>query len=80
MAIGHITPFLYVGDPTWDVGPDTVVGAPDAVAAGILASAPTVVNQLQVRFRARSAAELCDQLVAFATDVAPLLTTISTEM
>jgi hypothetical protein len=34
------------------------------------------VNQLQVRFRARSCAELCDQMAAFGTDVAPLVTKI----
>jgi hypothetical protein len=34
------------------------------------------VNQLQVRFKARSCDELCDQIRAFATDVAPLVTNI----
>jgi hypothetical protein len=34
------------------------------------------VNQLQVRFKARSCDELCDQITAFARDVAPLVTTI----
>jgi probable F420-dependent oxidoreductase len=75
-AIGHITPFLYVGDPSWDVGRDTVHGAPAAVAEQVLAGTPAGVNQLQVRFRARDCDELCDQLEAFATSVAPMLTTV----
>jgi probable F420-dependent oxidoreductase len=75
-AIGHITPWLYVGAPSWDTGADTVAGSPAEVAAGVLASAPAPVNQLQVRFRARSADELADQLAAFATDVAPLVTKV----
>jgi len=74
-AIGHITPFLYVGEPAWDVG-DTVTGSPDQLADTILGSTAAGVNQLQVRFQARSCDELCDQLAAFATDVAPLVTVI----
>jgi len=74
-AIGQITPFLYVGEPAWDVG-DTVTGSPDQLADTILGSTAAGVNQLQVRFRARSCDELCDQLAAFATDVAPLVTVI----
>ena len=32
MAIGHITPFLYVGTPDWDVGDSTITGSPQEVA------------------------------------------------
>ena len=35
------------------------------------------VNQIQVRFKARSCEEMCDQMAAFATEVAPLLATIA---
>lgn len=76
MMIGHITPFLYVGAPGWDVGDATVSGSPDAIAAAILAGTASGVNQLQVRFKARDIEEYCDQLAAFATDIAPLVTTI----
>lgn len=76
MMIGHITPFLYVGAPGWDVGDATVAGSPDAIAAAILAGTASGVNQLQVRFKARDIEEYCDQLAAFATDIAPLVTTI----
>lgn len=76
MMIGHITPFLHVGDATWDVGEGTISGSPTTIAEQILAGTADGVNQLQVRFKARSCDEICDQMVAFATDVAPLLTTI----
>ena len=76
MMIGHITPFIYVGDPTFDVGQGTVSGSPVAIAEQILAGTADGVNQLQVRFKSRSCDELCEQMVAFATDVAPLLTSI----
>lgn len=74
--IGHITPFMYVGSPGWDVGEATLSGTPSSIAERVLAGTASGVNQLQVRFKARSCDELCDQLVAFAVDVAPLLTTI----
>ncbi|MCU1391845.1 MAG: hypothetical protein JWM34_273 [Ilumatobacteraceae bacterium] len=77
MMIGHITPFIYVGDPDFEVAPGTISGSPVAIAEQILAGTATGVNQIQVRFRARSCDEQCEQMVAFATDVAPLLTTIS---
>ena len=51
-------------------------GSPEAVAEQILAGTPDGVNQIQVRFRARSCDELCDQMAAFGTDVAPLLTKV----
>ncbi|MEY4361911.1 MAG: hypothetical protein RL391_1217 [Actinomycetota bacterium] len=76
VMIGHITPFMYVGTPSWDVGEATLSGSASSIAERVLAGTANGVNQLQVRFKARSCDELCEQLVAFATDVAPLLTTI----
>ena len=76
MMIGDITPFLYVGTPSWDVGADTLSGAPGDIAEQILADTADGVNQLQVRFRSRSVDEQCDQMAAFATEVAPILTKI----
>ena len=76
MMIGHITPFIHVGEPTWDVGEATLTGSPASIADRILAGTARGVNQLQVRFKARSCDELCDQITAFARDVAPLVTTI----
>jgi probable F420-dependent oxidoreductase len=77
MAIGHITPFLYVGSPSWDVGEATLCGSAQSVGERILAGAAAGVNQLQVRFKARSCDELCDQLLLFAGSVAPMLTTMA---
>jgi hypothetical protein len=76
MMIGHITPFLYVGTPSFDVGEATLSGSAQSIAERILAGTADGVNQLQVRFKARSCDELCDQIRAFASDVAPLVTTI----
>ncbi len=76
MMIGHITPFLHVGSPAWDVGEATISGAAQSVAEQILAGTAAGVNQLQVRFKARSCDELVDQLAAFGETVAPLVTTI----
>ena len=77
MAIGHITPFLHVGDPSWDVGEGTLSGSPQTIAERILVGTAAGVNQLQVRFKARSCDELCDQLESFAADVAPMLTAVA---
>jgi alkanesulfonate monooxygenase SsuD/methylene tetrahydromethanopterin reductase-like flavin-dependent oxidoreductase (luciferase family) len=76
MMIGHITPFLYVGNPDWEVGDDTLSGAPGDIAERILADTADGVNQLQVRFKSRSCEEQCDQMSAFAAEVAPILTTV----
>jgi alkanesulfonate monooxygenase SsuD/methylene tetrahydromethanopterin reductase-like flavin-dependent oxidoreductase (luciferase family) len=76
MMIGHIAPWLYVGTPDWDVPDDTLSGSPQDLGEQILAGTASGVNQIQVRFRARSCDELCDQMVAFASDVAPIITTI----
>ena len=77
MAIGHITPFLYVGTPTWDVGDATITGSPaGASPSTILAGAPDGANQIQVRFKSRTLEEHCDQIAAFGHDVAPLMATM----
>jgi hypothetical protein len=74
--IGHITPFLYVGKPSFDVGEATLSGSAQSIAERILEGTAAGVNQLQVRFKAQSCDELCDQIAAFASEVAPLVTTI----
>jgi alkanesulfonate monooxygenase SsuD/methylene tetrahydromethanopterin reductase-like flavin-dependent oxidoreductase (luciferase family) len=76
MAVGHITPFIHVGTPTWDVGDTTISGSPQEVADRILAGTPAHVNQLQVRFKSRTCNEQCDQMAAFGDEVGPLLATV----
>jgi probable F420-dependent oxidoreductase len=72
-TIGTITPFLYVGQPEWDVPDDTLTGEPEALAEQLFRTVPDGVNQWQVRFRARSAGELCDQVAAFGEGILPLV-------
>ncbi len=76
MMIGHITPFLYIGTPSWDVGEGTISGSPESIADQVLGGTAQGVNQLQVRFRARSCDELVDQLAIFGASVAPLVAAI----
>ena len=71
--LGTITEYLYVGEPGWDVGDQTLSGAPDLLAERLNEFGAMGVNHLQVRFRNRSLAELLDQMDAFARDVAPHL-------
>lgn len=72
-TVGALTEPLYVGVPGWDVGRRTLSGAPKALAESLRAYAAMGVDQIQVRFRSRSCAELLDQIAAFAADVVPEL-------
>ncbi|MFE1951112.1 TIGR03619 family F420-dependent LLM class oxidoreductase [Streptomyces sp. NPDC059524] len=74
LTVGAIAEPLYVGTPAWEVGRRTLSGAPDALAESLRAYAAMGVDQIQVRFRSRSSAELIDQIAAFAADVATQLT------
>jgi hypothetical protein len=71
--LGTISEFLYVGDPGWDVGEQTLAGSPDMLAERLNEFGAMGVNHLQVRFRNRSLQELLDQMDAFSRDVAPHL-------
>ncbi len=51
----------------------TVSGPAEGVAAALRPFAEAGVGQVQVRFPARSATELCDQIAAFGTEVIPLV-------
>ena len=73
MAIGHITPLIYVGTPSWDVGDAMITGSPQEVADMILAGSPARANQIQVRFKSRTLEEQCDQIAAFGAEVGPLI-------
>ncbi|MFE9443116.1 LLM class F420-dependent oxidoreductase [Streptomyces sp. NPDC006602] len=73
LTIGAITEPLYVGEPGWDVGRRTLAGGPGELAESLRAYSAMGVDQIQVRFRSRSRAELTDQIAAFGEEVAPLL-------
>ena len=71
--LGTITEFLYVGDPGWDVGEQTLSGSPDLIAERLNEFGAMGVSHLQIRFRNRTLHELLDQMDAFHRDVAPHL-------
>jgi probable F420-dependent oxidoreductase len=73
IEIGTITEWLYVGTPRFEVPPGTLAGSPEALAGSLEELVAMGVCQLQVRFPSRGASELCDQMAAFAEQVAPLL-------
>jgi probable F420-dependent oxidoreductase len=73
IEIGANSPWLYVGAPGFDVGPTTLTGSGDRIAAALLELRALGVSHCGVRFRTRSCDELCDQIEAFATQVLPLL-------
>jgi hypothetical protein len=72
-TVGAIAPFLYVGAPQWETGEGCLAGDADRLAGYLNGYAAMGVDQVQVRFRSRSCDELCEQIRAFASDVAPLL-------
>ena len=53
---------IYVGTPSWDSGPFTLSGEPETIAARLTKYASLGANHIQVRFPARSADELVDQI------------------
>jgi probable F420-dependent oxidoreductase len=73
IEVGTISEWLYVGTPPFEVGPNTKTGQAAELAAHLRGLKDIGVQHFGVRFRARSCAELLDQIDAFGRDVAPLL-------
>ncbi|HVU61598.1 MAG TPA: LLM class flavin-dependent oxidoreductase [Mycobacteriales bacterium] len=71
--IGAISEWIYVGEPSWDLGRPAVTGSPERIAEAMRAWTSLGVNHLQVRFPSRSVTELVEQVTAFGTTVGPLL-------
>lgn len=71
--IGAISEWIYVGEPSWDLGRPAVTGSPEQIADAMRAWTSLGVNHLQVRFPSRSVDELVDQVSAFGNTVGPLL-------
>ena len=71
--IGAIAPWVYVGEPSWDVNRPCESGSPEQIAAALNQWANVGVNHLQVRFPSRGVDELVDQITAFGEQVGPLL-------
>ncbi|MEV5874294.1 LLM class F420-dependent oxidoreductase [Streptomyces sp. NPDC052101] len=72
-TVGAIAEPLYVGRAGWEVGRRTLTGTPEEIAASLRAYRAMGVDQVQVRFRSRSRAELIEQIGLFGAQVAPLL-------
>ncbi|MFD8388498.1 LLM class F420-dependent oxidoreductase [Streptomyces sp. NPDC059680] len=72
-TVGAIAEPLYVGRAGWDVGRRTLTGAPEAIAESLRAYRAMGVDQVQVRFRSRSRAELIEQIGLFGAEAAPRL-------
>jgi len=73
IEIGGNSEWLYLGTPSFDPGPNSRSGSPDAIAASLRELHALGVSHCGVRFRTRSCDELVDQIDAFAADVMPLL-------
>ena len=71
--IGAIAPWIYVGEPSWDLNRPCESGSPEQIAASLNQWASIGVNHLQVRFPSRGVDELVDQVTAFGEQVGPLL-------
>jgi hypothetical protein len=71
IVIGALSGPLYVGEPSWDAR--CVKGPAEKIASYLRTYADLGVDQIQVGFVSRSVEELCDQVAAFADDVAPLV-------
>ena len=75
--LGINTESIYVGEPTFELAEYDLSGEPEKIAERLSSYSRLGVNQLQIRFRSRSADELCDQIRAFGAEVAPSLTMAS---
>lgn len=72
IVLGSLSGQLYVGEPGWDTG-RCFRGAPEKVATYLRTHRDLGVDQIQIGFASRSADEMCDQIAAFAAEVAPLV-------
>ena len=73
IEIGANSEWLYLGKPSFDLGPNSRAGSGEAIAASLLELRAMGVSHCGVRFRTRSCDELVDQIGAFAAEVAPHL-------
>lgn len=73
IEIGMNAPWMYVGKPAFELPAGTRSGAAEELAEPLRQAKALGVNHMGVRFRSRSAAELVEQIEAFAREVAPLV-------
>lgn len=65
IAIGGLPLPMYLGTPSWEVGPWTRTGSVDELRAHLDEWAAVGCDHVQVRFRSRSVGELVDQIETF---------------
>ncbi len=73
IVIGHITPMIHVGTPSYELPDHVISGSAASIVDRLAATSPSRANQLQVRFRGHSCAEVCEQIERFAAEVMPHL-------
>jgi len=73
IEIGMNAPWLYIGRPAFDTGPNTRSGSPAELAEIFHGIKKLGVQHCGVRFRSRSCDELIEQIHAFGNEVAPLI-------
>jgi hypothetical protein len=62
---------VHLGEPSFEVPSWALTGSPAEVAEGLRKYPARTINQLQMRFLARSSSELCDQIERFGSEVWP---------
>jgi probable F420-dependent oxidoreductase len=72
ITVGALSGPLYLGEPTWDVGP-ALVGSAERITESLLVFADIGVDQVQVAFKSRTVGELCDQVARLGEEVLPHL-------
>ncbi len=73
IEIGANSEWLYVGTPTFDLGPNARAGSGESIAASLRDLHAMGVSHCGVRFRSRSCDELVEQIETFAAQVMPHL-------
>jgi probable F420-dependent oxidoreductase len=73
IEIGAASDRLYIGRPSFDLGPGSRSGSPEEIAADLRELEALGVAHVGLRFRSRSCGELLEQLDRFAREVEPLV-------
>jgi probable F420-dependent oxidoreductase len=71
IEIGMNSPWLYVGRPTFDCGPNALTGSALEIADHLRQRKALGVSHMGVRFRSRSCDELVEQIEVFGREVGP---------
>lgn len=71
--LGVVAGPVYLGAPDFDIEPYATVGTAEQLAERLGKFPPKGINQIQLGFRGRDAAEMADQVRRFGAEVAPLL-------